>query len=802
MPTPIPFTGNIPLYEGNVPNRLDSPETFSSDTDYYHAWLPSAVEGMNAVAAAMNLNATNSSSTTSLLIGTGSKSLIVETNKGYIGGMYITLADTAAPSTNSMVAQVTSYNTTTGAMVVNSLTTAGSGTKTAWTISQSSKPLDFVALAADTGAALIGFKQSGSGAVSTTIDAVLNESVSVFRFMTPAQIADVKARTALVDVTGAIQVAVNAAMLTGAKLVFHTGVYRVDTSISNTTGGDIDIEFEEGAVIDGTSSTATTLLTLGGSIGSSTPLSIDAEKGAISINVAGNTYVSGDVLKVSSTALWNPNNVNYIKGEMCRVLYVAGDVVTLTSQLYDSYTAATTVVAKYTMGGCRISGLEIKRNSNHAGLALRYVKDFELRKIQVTGANERNIYLKESFNGTVDLCTARSIWYTGTGTAYGLAIDSCQYLSVNGGEYVGGRHGVSTGGTFPCRKIVFNGVTISNDPAQNVTYGFDTHPNGEFIDVINCTSNNGAGFQSINTRVIGGTYRSKTYTSVALVLMPEVSGDYLEVKDLYAENFGGMDAVRVSLAENGLTFNRVDIDNITAPTSQTTSNSGGVITVRLNNAGHSGTIKKINISKAIPNIKVAPTSPTYGISIGTTGTLTADVNLTGNFTDNSVHNTRSIIIDVIGTIKSTDNHWRAAEISSYNLYVVDGDFYSTKDTFDGAGVNGYSYITSTGKVKFIEPIFKGQTALGGLRVTAATDVQISNPTKIGTTGVFTIDATHAYSDISSAMTKTLYRNAVPTLGTWAVGDTVVNSVPAVGAFKEQKCTVAGAPGTWVSTGNL
>lgn len=45
-------------------------------------------------------------------------------------------------------------------------------------------------------------------------------------------------------------------------------------------------------------------------------------------------------------------------------------------------------------------------------------------------------------------------------------------------------------------------------------------------------------------------------------------------------------------------------------------------------------------------------------------------------------------------------------------------------------------------------------------------------------------------------------SSAPASGTWAVGDRVFNSVPAVGQPKSWVCTVAGAPGTWVSEGTL
>jgi hypothetical protein len=44
--------------------------------------------------------------------------------------------------------------------------------------------------------------------------------------------------------------------------------------------------------------------------------------------------------------------------------------------------------------------------------------------------------------------------------------------------------------------------------------------------------------------------------------------------------------------------------------------------------------------------------------------------------------------------------------------------------------------------------------------------------------------------------------ASPTVGSWLVGDRSVNSTPVVGQPKAWACTVTGAPGTWVSEGNL
>lgn len=75
----------------------------------------------------------------------------------------------------------------------------------------------------------VTFQQTGSS-VTRTLDSRLKEAVSVFDFMTAAQIADVQARTLLIDVTTSIR----AAFLSGARdIYFPAGSYRV-TSVPGT----------------------------------------------------------------------------------------------------------------------------------------------------------------------------------------------------------------------------------------------------------------------------------------------------------------------------------------------------------------------------------------------------------------------------------------------------------------------------------------------------------------------------------------------------------------------------------------
>jgi hypothetical protein len=80
--------------------------------------------------------ALSGSSATSVAIGTGAKSFTASTGKQWAAGQFLMLAS-AANNTNYMHGQVTSYNSGTGALVMNVIDTDGSGTWADWLISVS-----------------------------------------------------------------------------------------------------------------------------------------------------------------------------------------------------------------------------------------------------------------------------------------------------------------------------------------------------------------------------------------------------------------------------------------------------------------------------------------------------------------------------------------------------------------------------------------------------------------------------------------------------------------------------------------
>jgi len=118
------------------PPSRQAPADFSVKADVFLSALPRFVQEANAVATAMNLNATTATSVTELTIGTGSKSLTVEVQKSFLPGMSVKIARTVSPS-NWMHGDVTGYNAATGELVVNVLEILGSGTYSDWTITLS-----------------------------------------------------------------------------------------------------------------------------------------------------------------------------------------------------------------------------------------------------------------------------------------------------------------------------------------------------------------------------------------------------------------------------------------------------------------------------------------------------------------------------------------------------------------------------------------------------------------------------------------------------------------------------------------
>jgi len=120
------------------PSRTDTPTTFNTLADAFIAAWPTMVTEFNQVLseipAAVNGIDYNGTSTTSVLIATGSKTFTTQTGKNFQIGQSVRVAYTTTPA-NYMDGQVTAYDTGTGSITVNVTAVGGAGTYALWTIS-------------------------------------------------------------------------------------------------------------------------------------------------------------------------------------------------------------------------------------------------------------------------------------------------------------------------------------------------------------------------------------------------------------------------------------------------------------------------------------------------------------------------------------------------------------------------------------------------------------------------------------------------------------------------------------------
>lgn len=120
-----------------APTETDDQTTFNTNAFAMVAALDTFVSETNAVATAMNFNATNSTSSTSWTVASsGSQAFSIETGKSYVKGMTVKVASTATPQ-NWGLGDITAASS--GSITVQFRSSNGSGTFSAWTISQNAE---------------------------------------------------------------------------------------------------------------------------------------------------------------------------------------------------------------------------------------------------------------------------------------------------------------------------------------------------------------------------------------------------------------------------------------------------------------------------------------------------------------------------------------------------------------------------------------------------------------------------------------------------------------------------------------
>lgn len=147
-------------------------------------------------------------------------------------------------------------NAVSGANQANLITSEPHGSVAATNVQAAINELADEKLGVSDGLTALNFLQGGTGANSYSAQDKMRQAVSVFDFMTGVQQADVKARTAILDVRTAIQNAFNYVnSLGGGTLFFPSGKYRITGYIGTTfwdagsSANNMNLHFDHGAEV-------------------------------------------------------------------------------------------------------------------------------------------------------------------------------------------------------------------------------------------------------------------------------------------------------------------------------------------------------------------------------------------------------------------------------------------------------------------------------------------------------------------------------------------------------------------------
>src|SRR5690625_3627826 len=357
-------------------------------------------------------------------------------------------------------------------------------------------------LSAPYGAAMVGVRQAGSGAVERSVDDKLKEYVSV---------KDVGAvGDGIADDTEAFQLAVN----TGRQILVPNGRYKVTSEI---TGDALFIRGEAGAIIDATEAgfSGGSVFSASGSLETLPDMDIDASVGSLAISFTSpHGLLPGDIF-----CIWNSDGNsfsgfrnNYYAGEWCTVQEVISPTeVRLSGRLWASYAADDVQLLRLNQASANISNLTILGNESENLITLEKVAGARVSSLNLRHKNNAALNISRSVGVTIDGgCDIRN--EGAGGDDYGIVVSNSQDVRGVGGQIYSRRHSIAHGGgvgpgSVPCRNCYTIGATLTNDFSSG-THNADFHGNVEGSWFIDCDIQGGASLQGKNNGIRGGRITS------------------------------------------------------------------------------------------------------------------------------------------------------------------------------------------------------------------------------------------------------------------------------------------------------
>lgn len=551
------------------------------------------------------------------------------------------------------------------------------------------------------------------------------------------------------------------------------------TFLTAVDASGYDVNFFGVANIDATAVAAAYPLLLGGTEGSASALGADVSAGAAGISCS-LTVSPGDTIKLVSTDLWSPERSYYYKGELARVSSVSGGTIFLQSGLNDSYTAATTTVTKINTKKVAIQDqITINRQSDLlGGVLVQWSKDIYINKLAIVQARERGIYIKECLGGSIIDSTTVASFPVGGATNYGLIIDSSAEVAVVRGNYHGGRHGISTGGTYPSRDLIFDRVIVNNDSSSSV-YCLDAHANGERFVYQNIIVKNAALLQAINISIFGGLFKTVNIQNVLNFSPSKNNTKYLiDGAFIDGSNFTNSRGIILTASLDNLnlgsivvtggtrlhannpfmhfpfatgttTINEVLLNGIEAIATGTTSTSGIYVGVNTQNPN-------VTLFRLI-NSKVSNTANGPNISLLSGAVTFGEVQIMNNqMTQSGANNVAFVQRASLAKIHGNTCYGNSTALRFELNTCVDTDVQSNK--------------------------MYGFTSNGGILLNGSTgqDVAINNSTDAAAGFTFPAGTIIGFGANNR---RIFMRTALPSSGTYLIGDRIIHSTPTTGQPK-------------------
>jgi len=575
----------------------------------------------------------------------------------------------------------------------------------------------YAAFAASSGSSLVGFIQSGTGAVATTVQAKLRESVSVLDFGAKGD--------GTTDDTAAINAAALAVSSAGGLVFFPPGTYKTTAAIN----------LYSKVTYYGAGSASVIACTNG------------------NINQFYGTGLSECTvreLKISATSVGTTAYVGAINFESSTNCYVTN--IELVGMAWAG-------VLLSNSSYCKVSGV--------------YAHGWQG---SIQDSADINVFRVSQFN-TID----------------------GNFL------YGGGWHGVlvQDPGTslIPSKNIITNNRVGAHAAYGIITYNIDTADsftqiNNNYVEGILgsvLANSSGAGIYvqnsggaivtgntvkncCINTSNVTLTPAGIAFNNISAGLSPCICSDN-NIIDIV--NYFGIE-VASSVGSVSITGNVIRLIN------NTSSNTIGVYINAASNCTVTGN-----------NIILSASTNTIGIALSANGVATNNTVIQGNNIVNSGYagiRTLQVGAFLNYVVTITGNICTTTSATSIPLIVNSGQSFQVTGNVFTANAAYAATLTSTTIARFANNQI---TSTGSLAFVTS-----------GTCTSSFYDMTNyngAVTAIQNAATGCIVQqlnNAAPATSSWAVGDRMEQSVPVVGQPKGWRCTVAGAPGTWVSEGNL